>query len=151
MLGRVAPTTLLTLPGIFLKGFSMKPSEYKPALNHMIWLISESPRGGSLYNFFYEGRATAKELAKILWSDIDPEVSIKIDDKTMTPIAWIANCLNEAIFSRKVPNLKKIGKDYIASDIIRIERNFDLTGDFVGKSLAATGRAAPLVGRKLSF
>lgn len=115
------------------------PTEYQPSVKELIWLISESPRGGSVWNHFYQGRATAREIAKVIWAGSDPDVSVSIAGTTISPTVWITNLLNDEIRSRKTPNLKKVGNEYYALDTIRVDRGgvYDRIGNFAsGKPLS---------------
>lgn len=115
----------------------MNSLDYIPSVHDLMWLISESPRGNSVWNHFYQGQATARELAKVIWSNIDINSPQKFSDKTMTPVAWVASILNEEMFSRRSCNLKKQGQDYLVLDSIRVDResSFDRVPNFgSGKS-----------------
>ena len=114
------------------------PSTYLPEVSDLIWLISESPRGNSVWNLAYEGRATARELAKIIWQGTDPDAKIFFKEEYISPTTYIKILLNEKIRSRTIPNLKRAGEEYCALDTVRIDRGsvFDRAGNFTeGKSL----------------
>src|SRR5271157_2127474 len=94
------------------------PDNYIPDVTDLFWLITESPRYRLLFEEIREGRATAEELAKVLW----PSSNInKIHKYTsgLSPIKYLKEILD---FEAKPCSmggsgiLIKKGNDYILDD-----------------------------------
>lgn len=93
------------------------PDTYCPGALELFWLISESPRGEFIFDDWH-GRATAEDLARVLWP-IDPHVVVNYPQLThfsmngLTPAQWVAEVLDYE--ARPCGRIKKDGDDYVVS------------------------------------
>jgi len=96
------------------------PDTYCPGALELFWLISESPRGHFVFDDWH-GRATAEELAMVLWP-IDPHIPVNYPQLAnfsmngLTPAQWVTEILNheaKPCFAGGLGRIRKDGADYI--------------------------------------
>src|SRR5271170_4495652 len=113
------------------------PNEYCPGAREIFWLISESPRGQMIFDQ-WEGRATAAEIATVLWP-INPHVAVSYPEldsfmmNGMTPAQWVAAVLDHEAKPCSLGGagrIRKDGDDYVVYASTR--ENFDKTSLAMG-------------------
>jgi hypothetical protein len=105
-----------------------EPGNYKPGPKELRWLVSEAPRHTLIFGEIREGRATAAEIANMLW----PEVNPYLPDpwlENLSPIAWLTEVLNHEATPCAFGGaglLGKEGDDYIKAAITHEPRPHNL-------------------------
>ena len=93
------------------------PNTYLPGQRELLILVGESPRCEMVLDEFRKGHATAEELCRLLWPEVDPRIGVPGPGiHGMTPLKWVTEVMDLAATPCRAGGdglCEKQGKDYV--------------------------------------